>query len=64
MNTIPAELVAALARTFHGLDLAPAEAAAIAKALEPVEAACEAHAANLAFESEPSHFERLLKGAS
>ena len=63
MNSIPPELVAALARAFHRVELTAAEAAAIARALEPVETASEAYVAGLTFEAEPSHYERVLKGA-
>jgi hypothetical protein len=63
MSSIPADLVAELARVFHRIELTAPEAAAIARALEPVEAAAEAHAGNLTFESEPSHFDRMLKAA-
>ena len=63
MSKIPAELVAETACIWHRFDLRPGEAEAIAKALEPIDAAAEAYVAKLTFESEPADYERLLKGA-
>lgn len=63
MRRIPPELIAEMNRVWHRFDLKPGEADAIAKALEPVDAAAEDFVEALAFESEPSHYERLLKGA-
>jgi hypothetical protein len=63
MSRIPAELVARTARVWHRFELRPGEAEAIAKALEPIDAAAEAYVANLAFESEPADYDRLLKAA-
>lgn len=63
MSKIPAELIAQTARIWHRFELRPGEAEAIARALEPVDAAAEAHVTKLTFESEPAEFDRLLKGA-
>ena len=63
MSRIPPALVAETARIWHRFELRPGEADAIAKALEPVDAAAEAYAGKLTFESEPAHYDRLLKGA-
>lgn len=63
MSRIPPALIAETARVWHRFELRPGEAEAIAKALEPIDAAAEAHAAELGFEAEPSHYDRLLKGA-
>lgn len=63
MRRIPPELIAEMNRVWHRFELKAGEAEAIAKALEPVDAAAEAHVDALTFESEPSHYDRLLKGA-
>ena len=63
MSRIPPALVAETTRIWHRFELRPGEAEAIVRALEPVDAAAEAHVEKLTFESEPADYDRLLKGA-
>jgi hypothetical protein len=61
MSQITAEVVALLARVWHGIDLEDDEAAGIANFLAPIDAVAERAAERLAFEAEPADFQRLIE---
>ncbi len=60
MAEITADFVRQMARTWHGIEIDPAEAEGIARMLQPMEAAAESASAHLDFDSEPADFTRLL----